>query len=128
MMDQQPQALEEIQDENQEGELQTETEYTEDFPCKKVKYTSQCLTANKKEVLKHLSHLHVVLLTSEKEKFRQTCVKLKDQYNEGMNHFKTSNANCNNLTKDDLATVLIPDHSDRIQNPVVLKSTCELIV
>ena len=27
-MDQQPQALEEIQDENQEGELQTETEYT----------------------------------------------------------------------------------------------------
>ena len=34
-MDQQPQALEEIQDENQEGELQTETEYTENVPHKK---------------------------------------------------------------------------------------------
>lgn len=31
--------------------------------------------------------------------------------------------NCNNLTKNDLATVLIPDDCDEIQNPVVLKST-----
>ena len=81
-MDQQPQALEEIQDENREGELQTATEYTEDVPCKKVKYTSQCLTVNKKEVLKHLSHLHIILLTGKKEKVRQTCVKLKDRYSE----------------------------------------------
>ena len=40
-----------------------------------------------------------------------------------MNHFKTGNANCNNLTKDDLATVLIPDNFDEIQNPVAVKST-----
>ena len=26
-----------------------------------------------------------------------------------MDHFKTSTANCNNLTKDNLATVLIPE-------------------
>ena len=115
--------MEEIQDENQEGELQTETKYTEDVPRKKVKYTSQCLTVNKKEVLKHLSHLHSVLLTGEKEKIRQTCVKLKERYTKVMNHFKISTANCNNLTKDDLASVLIPDDFDEIQNPVALKRT-----
>ena len=38
-------------------------------------------------------------------------------------HFKTSIVNCNNLTKNDFATVLIPDDCDEIQNPVVLKST-----
>ena len=74
-IDQQPQALVEIQDENQEDELLTETKYTEEVPRKKVKYTSQCLTVNKKKVLKHLSHLHSVLLTSKKEKVRQTYVK-----------------------------------------------------
>ena len=117
MMDQQPQALEEIQDENQEGELQAETEYTEDVPCKKGKVDIPMLTYNKKEMLKHLPHLHNVLLTGGKEKVRQTCVKLKNQYGEVMNHFKAGNANCNNLTKDDLATVLIPDDFDEIQNP-----------
>ena len=123
MMDQQPQALEEIQDENQEGELQAETEYTEDVPCKKGKVDIPMLTDNKKEMLKHLPHLHNVLLTGGKEKVRQTCVKLKNQYGEVMNHFKAGNANCNNLTKDDLATVLIPDDFDEIQNPVAVKST-----
>lgn len=48
-IDQQPQALVEIQDENQEDELLTETKYTEEVPRKKVKYTSQCLTVNKKK-------------------------------------------------------------------------------
>ena len=68
MMDQQPQALEEIQGENQEGELQAETEYTEDVPCKKGKVDIPMLTVNKKEVLKHLPHLHSVLMTGGKEK------------------------------------------------------------
>ena len=86
-MEQQSQALEEIQDENQDGELQAETEYTENVPHKKVKYTSKYLTVNKKEVLKHLSHLHSVL-TGKKEKVRQTCVKLNDRYSKVMNQFK----------------------------------------
>ena len=88
-MEQQPQATKETQDENQEGELRTETKYIEDVPLKKVKYTSQCFTVNKKEVLKHLLHFHSVVLIGKKEKVRQTCGKLKKQYNEVVNHFKT---------------------------------------
>ena len=80
-MQQQPQAMEEIQDENQEGKLRTETKYNEDVPLKKVNYTSQCLTVNKKEMLKHLSYFRSVFLIGIKEKVRQTCGKLQKQYN-----------------------------------------------
>ena len=40
-----------------------------------------------------------------------------------MNHFKTCTVNCNNMKKDDLAVVLIPDDFDEIRNPVALYIT-----
>ena len=109
--------MEEIQDKNREGELLAEAKVYWRCSLKKSKVYLPIINSQQKRGLE----TSMTFLYCTTVKVRQTCFKLKEQYSEVANHFKTNIVNCNNLTKDDLVRVLIPDDFHEIQNLLALE-------